>query len=149
MPILRERLLRGLIRHFLKEDVYSGGKFSPESLEKSIMSYTSGGLTSMGVRPEAAKEVTLDDLRVAFGELGYDMYASLQAAVSDGDRSTAASVVRNILSSEFIDSLSSLDLFSEINARNLDDILLPGDVDDLVNLIVDDMFDGDGMVTTH
>jgi hypothetical protein len=139
-----QSLLRGLIRRLLREDVYSSGAFSTDRLTKSIDSYASGKLASRGVKPSQAREVTIDDLRVAFGEMGYDTYDSLTRAIFDGDRLDIESEVRQILSSDFVSSRGPL---ASMNIRSLDDVLLPGDVDELVKVIVDDLLDGDGLVT--
>lgn len=146
MTVLSERRLRQMIRRMLREDAYDRGRFSAERLKKSISAYTSGEHAERGVRPEHAKEVTLDDLRVAFGELGFDMYASLQRALADNDRDAVEAEVRGILMTQFIESL---DPNKSMGIDRLEDILLPGDVDDLVQLITDDMLDGDGMVTLN
>lgn len=146
MSALSEKSLRRVIRGILRENVYDRGRFSAEKVKKSISSYTLGDLALRGVSPEIAKEMTLDDLRIAFGEMGFDMYASLQRAVDDDDREAVEDEVREILANQFIQSLESI---RSMGVKRLEDILLPGDVDELVQLIADDMQDGDGVVTLN
>ena len=146
MTVLIERKLRHMIRRILREDAYDMGRFSTERLKKNIEAYTTGVHTQRGARPEHVKEVTLDDLRVAFGELGFDVYTSLQGAVADNDRGAVESEIREILSNQF---LKALDPSNSMGINRLEDILLPGDVDELVKLITDDMLDGDGLVTLN
>lgn len=144
MTVLSERVLRNMVRKILREDAYDKGRFSPERLRQSILSYTSGDLATQGVRPDQAREVALDDLRVAFGEMGFDVYASIQSAVVDRDRNEVESIVRELLDNEFVSSLEPL---RKMGLTRLEDILLPGDFDELVRIIVDDIMDGDGLVT--
>jgi hypothetical protein len=144
MRFLSEKALRLFLRRLLSEDVYGAGSFSPALLQKSIDNYTKGDLVMRGLQPAHAREVALDDLRVAFGESGYDLYTDLQDMVADGDRDAVESKVREILKTDFIGPRGPL---KDLGIRSLDDILLPGDFDELVDLIVGDMFDGDGMIT--
>lgn len=144
MRFLSEKALRLFLRRLLSEDVYGTGSFSPALLQKSIDNYTKGDLVMRGLQPAHAREVALDDLRVAFGESGYDLYTDLQDMVADGDRDAVESKVREILKTDFIGPRGPL---KDLGIRSLDDILLPGDFDELVDLIVGDMFDGDGMIT--
>lgn len=144
MRFLSEKALRHFLRRVISEDVYGGGVFSPDLLQKSISNYTMGDLVQRGLQPAHAREVALDDLRVAFGEAGYDLYTDLQDMVADGDRDAVESRVREILEKDFVGPMGPL---KDLGIRSLDDILLPGDFDELVDLIVGDMFDGDGMIT--
>ena len=61
-----------------------------------------------------------------------------------GDRDAVESRVREILEKDFVGPMGPL---KNLGIQSLDDILLPGDFDELVDLIVGDMFDGDGMIT--
>jgi len=139
-------LVRKLIQGILAEDVYDRGSFSPARLSRNISGYASGELPQMGVSPEVATDVTLDDLLVAFGESGYDSDAELVRAVSDHDRSAAENRIRDILRGDFIGRTGPL---AAMGLGSLEDILLLGDEDRLVKMILDDMFDGDEMITLH
>jgi hypothetical protein len=146
MRFISENDLRRFIRRVVSEDAYSSGAFSSEQLHKSIANYTSGDLAGMGLSPSTAREVALDDLRVAFGEMGYDLYSNLQSAVLDSDRDEVEKIVREILDTVFVGPRGPL---KDTGIENLDDILLPGDFDELVDLIVGDMFDGDEKITLY
>lgn len=146
MRFINESDLRRFIRRVVSEDAYSAGAFSPEQLHKSITNYTAGDLAGMGLSPSTAREVALDDLRVAFGEMGYDLYSNLQSAVSDSDRDEVEKIVREILDTVFVGPRGPL---KDVGIGSLEDVLLPGDFDDLVDLIVGDMFDGDEKITLY
>lgn len=140
------RLLRAYIRANLSEDVYSGGRFSRERVGASVDRYLGGELTGLGVPPEIAEEVTLDDLRTAFGEEGWDSDSELQRAVVDGDKEAARARISDILNKDFISPDSSL---GKKGLNSIEDALLPGDEDTLIQIILDDMFDGDEMITIY
>lgn len=134
------KLIRECIREILREDVYSGGHFSPDKLKSSIKSYLGGELTGMGVRPEIASEVALEDLRATFFAMGYDSDRQLQDAVKQGDPESAEDRVRDILSVDFIGPRGPL---RGMPLQSVSDILLPGDEDSLVQMIVSSVFRGD------
>lgn len=135
-----ESLIRECVRAILAEDVYSGGKFSPERLRASVQGYLGGELPSRGVRPEVASEVALEDLRGAFFAMGYDSDRVLQDAVRSEDPEAAEDRVWDILTTDFIGPRGPL---SGMSLRSVSDILLPGDEDTLVQMIVSSVFRGD------
>lgn len=140
------RLLRACIRANLSEDVYSGGKFSPDRVSASVDRYLGGELPARGVPPKIAEEVTLDDLRTAFGEEGWDSDSELQRAVNNGDKEAAWTRISDILNRNFISPNGPL---GKKGFESIEDALLPGDEDTLIQLILDDMFDGDEIITTY
>lgn len=143
---MSKSLIRKAVRSILSEDVYDKGAFSPNRLRRSLERYASGELSSMGVHASVATDLTLDDLLVAFGESGHDSDSALLMAIDDNDRRAAENRIREILNTEFIGRTGPL---SSMNLRSLDDILLPGDEDELVSMILNDMFDGDEIITTY
>ena len=139
-------LLRSYIRARLTEDVYAGGKFMPDRAIASVDRYLGGDLPALGVSPEIAEEVTLDDLRSTFGEEGWDVDSELQRAVEDRDKNAARRRVKEILNTGFISPTSSL---GKKGFKSIDDALLPGDEDRLIQVILDDLFDSDGVITIY
>ena len=127
--------LRALIRHILKEDVYVGRDFSREKLLANLKDYATGQHAASGVDPVVAKDAVLDDLRVAFGEEGFDEFGSIQRAIEMNNRADVIKAVREIFDTDFLDMLG------------VRDYLLPGDEDELLTIIVDDLLDGDGRIT--
>lgn len=130
-----QRSLRALIRHILKEDVYMGRDFSREKLLSNLEAYASGQHAASGVDPAVAKDAVLDDLRVAFGEEGFDEFGSVQRAIEINNRVEVVRAVKEIFDTDFLDTLG------------VRDYLLPGDEEELLMIIVDDLLDGDGRIT--
>lgn len=139
-------MLRSYIRAHLFEDVYVGGKFTPDRVGASVDRYLGGQLPSLGVSPEIAEEVTLDDLRSTFGEEGWDVDSELQRAVEDRDKKAAIRRIKEILNTGFISPGSSL---GKKGFKSIEDALLPGDEDKLIQVILDDLFDADGVITIY
>lgn len=140
-------LLKSYIRMRLTEDVYDpGGRYSRRRVPASVNRYLSGELRARGVPPHISTEVVLDDLRAAFGAEGWDSDSALQQAVGDLDKDAAIERIREILNTGFISPDSPL---GQQGFKKIGDALLPGDEEDLVNLILGDMFDGDGMITLY
>lgn len=140
------RLLRSYIRARIVEDVYSGGKFSPDRVSASVDRYLGGDLPALGVSPGVAEEATLDDLRTAFGEAGWDTDTDLQRAVFDKDKRAARNRIKSILNTDFISPSGPL---GKKGFKSIKDALLPGDEEDLIEIILDDMFDGDEVITMY
>ena len=88
----------------------------------------------------------LDDLRAAFGAEGWDSDSELLRAVDDLDKDAAVERIRDILNTGFIAPDSPL---GKQGYKKISDALLPGDEEDLINLILGDMFDGDSMITLY
>lgn len=130
-----QRALRALIRRILQEDVYVGRDFSREKLLSNLAAYASGQHAASGVDPTVAKDAILDDLRVAFGEEGFDEFGTVQRAIESNSRSELVRAVKEIFDTDFLDDLG------------IRDYLLPGDEDELLFIIVDDLLDGDGRIT--
>lgn len=135
-----ESLIRRFVRAVLREDVYDVGKFSPGRLMSSIQGYLGGELPGRGVPPEIASEVALEDMRAAFFAMGYDSDRQLRAAVSRGNIRVAEERVRDILSTDFIGPGGPL---AAMNLVSVSDIMLPGDEDALVQMIVRSVRSGD------
>lgn len=141
------RLLRSYIRNRLSEDVYDpGGRYSRPRVPASVNRYLGGELPSRGVPPHISTEVVLDDLRAAFGAEGWDSDSELLRAVDDLDKDAAVERIRDILNTGFIAPDSPL---GKQGYKKISDALLPGDEEDLINLILGDMFDGDSMITLY
>lgn len=130
-----QRALRALIRRILQEDVYVGRDFSREKLLSNLSAYASGQHAASGIDPTVAKDAILDDLRVAFGEEGFDEFGTIQRAIESNSRSELVRAVKEIFDTDFLDVLG------------IRDYLLPGDEDELLFIIVDDLLDGDGRIT--
>lgn len=130
-----QRALRALIRRILREDVYVGREFSREKLLSNLAAYADGKYAASGVDPVVAKDAILDDLRVAFGEEGFDEFGTVQRALENNNRAEIIRAVKEIFDTDFLEVLG------------IRDYLLPGDEEELLTIIVDDLLDGDGRIT--
>ena len=123
-----------------------GRDFSREKLRSNIAAYKSGQHPASGVDPKIAKDAVLDDLRVAFGEEGFDMRDDIQRAIDYVEQTKDRRALERFPSevkeafSEFLDTLG-------ITVGTNDDHLLPEDAEELLMIIVDDLLDGDGRIT--
>ena len=112
-----------------------GRDFSREKLLSNLEAYASGQHPASGVDPAVAKDAVLDDLRIAFGEEGFDEFGSVQRALEINNRAEVIRAVKEIFDIDFLDTLG------------VRDYLLPGDEEELLMIIVDDLLDGDGRIT--
>lgn len=141
MAKFTESLLRQCVRSILLEDIYdSAGSFSPDRLQATVQGYLQGELPSLGVSPGVASEVVLEDLRAAFFAMGYDSDSQLQRDIARGNIRAAEDRVWDILSTDFIGTRGPL---AKMNLKSISDILLPGDEDVLLQMIVNSVRAGD------
>jgi hypothetical protein len=142
-----QRSLRALIRHILQEDVYTGRVYDREKLLSNIEAYKAGRHPASAVDPKVAKDAVLDDLAVAFGEEAFDMRDDIQRAIDYVEQTKDRRALERFPSevkeafSEFLDTLGIT------VGTNDDHHLLPGDAEELLKIIVDDLLDGDGRIT--
>lgn len=116
-----------------------GRDFSRDKLRSNIAAYKSGQHPASGVDPEIAKEAVLDDLLVAFNEEGFDTHGDVQRALETGyqenpDKKKVEDAVKSAVRGIFNQFLETVGVMND---------LLPGDEEDLFDIIVDDLLDGD------
>lgn len=112
-----------------------GRKYSREKLLSNLEDYKNGLLVSQGLDPKVVTDMILDDLRVAFSEEGFDVCDSVHRGIENKDRDEVNKAVQEIFDTDFLEALG------------IRYYLLPGDEEELLTIIVDDLLDGDEGIT--